>query len=70
MINMIKIKLRELTWDNFTTATSIHNATGISKAMLSDIIRGKHTNVRLETINKLCKFFDCSISDILEYIPD
>jgi len=27
-------------------------------------------NVNTETIRRLCKLLDCSISDIIEYIPD
>ena len=29
---------------------------------------GYHTSVT--TIEALCKFFDCKIEDILEYVPD
>ena len=67
---MIKIKLRQLIWDNDTTATDIHNSTGISQSILSDIVRGKRTNVGLDIINKLCVYFHCGINDILEFIPE
>ena len=67
---MIKIKLRQLIWDNDTTATDIHKATGISQSILSDIVRGKRTNVGPDIINKLCIYFDCSINDILEFVPE
>lgn len=67
---MIKIKLRQLIWDNDTTATDIHNSTGISQSILSDIVRGKRTNVGLDIINRLCIYFNCNISDLLEFIPE
>jgi len=27
-------------------------------------------NINVETIGKLCKILDCSVSDIIEYLPD
>lgn len=67
---MIKLKLRELIWERCTTATDIHNKTGISQSILSDMVRGKRTNVGLDIINKLCIYFDCDISDLVEFIPE
>ncbi len=67
---MIKIKLRQLLWDREETATAVHKATGISQSILSDIVRGKRTNVGLDIINKLCVYLDCDINDILEFIPE
>lgn len=67
---MIKIKLRQLIWDKETTATDIYKKTGISQSILSDIVRGKRSNVGLDIINKLCMYFECDICDLLEFIPD
>lgn len=67
---MIKIKLRELMWDKNITAAEINRATGLNKANLSNIMRNKHTNVGLHTINMLCNYMNCGLEDILEYTPD
>ncbi len=67
---MIKIKLRQLLWDNDTTAAAVHRATGISSSILSEIIHNKRTNVGLDIINKLCIYFNCDISDILEFTKE
>ncbi len=67
---MIKIKLRQLLWDKDITATAVHKATGISQSILSDIMRGKRTNVGLDIINKLCLYLECDISDLLEFIKE
>lgn len=67
---MIIIKLRQVMWDKDVTATSIHQATGISQSILSDIVRGKRTNVGLDIIDKLCKFLDCDITELLEFKKD
>jgi len=67
---MIKIKLRQILWDKEITAVSVHKATGISQTILSNIIRGKRTNVGLDIIDKLCNHLNCDISDLIEYTPD
>ncbi|MDR1167913.1 MAG: helix-turn-helix transcriptional regulator [Heliobacteriaceae bacterium] len=65
---MIKIMLRELMWDrDDVTAMQVHEATGISMNTLTLIKKHNHTNVKLETVDKLCKFFKCNISDLLEF---
>lgn len=67
---MIKINLQKLLWEKEITATSVHDATGISQSMLSDIVRGKRTNVGLDIINKLCVYLECDLHDLLEFIPE
>ena len=67
---MIKIRLREAMWEKDVTAAEINRATGLNKANLSNIMRNKHTNVGLHTINILCNYLKCSLDDLLEYTPD
>lgn len=67
---MIKIKLRELLWENNKSGIELHNATGISQSKISEIIRGKRTNITLETVEKICKFLNCRISDLIEITSD
>ncbi len=54
-------------WDKDITAVEIFKATGISTSTISDIIRGKRPNIRLDTVDKLCDFLDCRIQDLLEF---
>lgn len=63
---MIKIKLRELLWEKDKTRVELHNATGISQAKISEIIRGKRTNITLDTVERICLFLDCKISELIE----
>ncbi|MFI3301355.1 MAG: helix-turn-helix transcriptional regulator [Candidatus Gastranaerophilales bacterium] len=67
---MIRIRLRQILWDKEITAISVHEATGISQSILSDIVRGKRTNVGLDIINKLCNFLGCGLHELLEYKKD
>lgn len=63
---MIKIKLRELLLEKDKTGVELHNATGISQAKISEIIRGKRTNITLDTVERICLFLDCKISELIE----
>ena len=68
ILTMIKIKLRELMWDKNITAIDIQRETGIHATTISKIIHNKHTNIGLETIDKLCEALDCKVQDLLEFI--
>lgn len=67
---MIVFKLDDLIWQHRTTAEDINNKTGIGKSTLSTIRNNKNINISVHTLNKLCKYFNCKISDLIEYIPD
>jgi len=41
---------------------------GMSKSMIFKLKHDK--NIQLATLNELCKMFNCTIHDIIEYIPD
>lgn len=56
-IIMITIKLRDLLWQKNVSAVELHKATGISQAKISEIIRGKRTNITLDTVEKICLFW-------------
>lgn len=63
---MIQIKLREILWERDISGLELHKATGISQSKISEIIRGKRTNITLETVEKICLYLNCSIQDLIE----
>jgi putative transcriptional regulator len=67
---MIIIKLDDLIWHNKTTAEEISKQTGLGSSTISKLRNSKNLNISLNTINKLCKYFNCKVSDLLEYTPD
>lgn len=67
---MIIFKLDDLIWQNRTTAEDIFQKTGIGKSTISTIRNNKNINISIHTMNKLCKYFNCSISELIEYVPD
>lgn len=54
-------------WQKNISATEINKLTGLSTTLISQIINGKHINIRLETVDKLCEVLDCRIQDLLEF---
>ncbi len=68
MLSMIKIKLRELMWDADVTAVEIERTAGVGANTISRIIHGRNTNITLETVEKLCRFFNCKLTDLLELV--
>lgn len=67
---MIIFKLDDLIWQHRTTADDIFRRTGIGKSTLSTIRNNKNINISIHTLNKLCQYFKCNISDLIEYIPE
>ena len=66
---MIQFKLDDLLWQHRKTAEEVKLATGISSVTLSNIRTGKNLNISINTLDKLCEYFECTVSDILEYVP-
>ncbi len=54
-------------WERNITAVQIQKETGINAATISRIINGKHNNLGLDMIDKLCGVLDCKIQDLLIY---
>ncbi|MFA1821197.1 helix-turn-helix domain-containing protein [Virgibacillus oceani] len=50
---------------NIRTVTEISRSTNISSKALYDIINGKTRRIDFDTIEKLCRFFDCGVGDLL-----
>lgn len=52
------------------TLSFLAEQVGIQSSAMSKIANntGYHTSVT--TIEALCKFFDCKIEDVIEYLPD
>ncbi|MDR1167909.1 MAG: helix-turn-helix transcriptional regulator [Heliobacteriaceae bacterium] len=67
---MIKVKLRELMWDRGVSSVRLSEETGIDPSTISAVIHNKRRNVGLKIIDKLCVFFNCGVSDLLEFYKE
>lgn len=64
---MIEFKLDDLIWQHRVTADKIAKATGLSKNTISKMRNSKNLNISVSTLDKLCEYFDCDVSDLLSY---
>lgn len=66
---MLRSRLASLMADNDIRQDELHNATGISKATLSNIANNKTTAPQYGTIETLAMFFNVSPDKLFEYSP-
>lgn len=64
---MIKCKLYKLVHENHVKISDISEATGISRTTLCALNWDKGKGVQFNTLDKLCQYFNCNISDLLVY---
>lgn len=48
----------------------VARATDLHRNTISLLYKEEAKQVDFETLNRLCKLFNCKIPDLLEYIPD
>jgi len=44
--------------------------TKLSRLSLTKLYNGEAKGIEFNTLNTLCKYFECDLCDLLEYIPD
>ena len=69
---MLKIRIGYIMLDKkIKTVAELSRQTGINKNTINKLVNeNKPETLTLENILKLCDFFDCKLSDLIEYIPD
>jgi putative transcriptional regulator len=48
----------------------ISEATGIHRSTLSRVLNRPGVNLTADNMSRLCAFFDCSLGELAEYVPD
>jgi len=66
----IKVNLGRLLGERKLRASKVARKTGINKNTLSSLYNEKVSGIRFDTLEKLCKFLNCSVAELIEYIPD
>lgn len=67
---MIFFDLKNVAVQNGKTFTEIHDETGISRNTLSSLKNGKSQGIQFDTLDKICKSLNCSISELIKLVPD
>jgi putative transcriptional regulator len=71
---MIRYRLREVMADyQFKTGKrltfdELAKATGIHRTTLSKIANIRSYNTTTDNIDRLCKYFQCQVGDLMEYV--
>jgi putative transcriptional regulator len=73
---MIRFRIQELLAEKQfkegrrVTLNELSEVTGINRVTLSKMINQKGYSSVTNNIDKLCKFFNCSVGDVMEYVED
>ena len=65
---MLKCKLSELMGKHKMNIQDVHGRTGLNRNTISNLYHERVTRIDFDTIEKLCKLFECRVSDLLEII--
>lgn len=62
---MIHCRLNLLMAERRLNVSELSRATGISRTMLSNLYNDDFARIDVETLDKLCNFFECDVGDLL-----
>lgn len=73
---MLRFRLQELLAERQfrtgerVTLTSLALATGVNRVTLSKMINQRGYSTVTDSLDSLCRFFECPIERLVEYVPD
>lgn len=73
---MLRFKIKEMIANKEfaegrrVTIGEVAEATGIHRMTLSKLINQRGYNTGSENLDRLCRYFDCEIQELVEYVPD
>lgn len=66
---MIKSKLHDILWRMRLSQKDLAQGTHLAESTISKLVRGDK-DCRLSTIDKVCSYLQCKISDVIEFEKD
>lgn len=67
MINIINNKFSVLLAERLLKISKVARETGISRTTLTNLYYRRTDKISFDVLNKLCKYFNCNVQDIIEY---
>ena len=67
---MIKCNLSTLMGKHKLSIQDVHNKTGLNRNTIANLYHEKVKRIDFDTIEKLCRLFDCTISDLFEVVKN
>lgn len=52
------------------TIQEVAEASGVNRMTLSKILNRRGYSTGTDIVDKLCTYFDCSVADLLEHVPE
>lgn len=68
--NMVRIHLSRLLGERRMKQKELADRTGIRPTTINEMYHELVERVNLEHLDRICEVLECSISDILEYVPN
>lgn len=67
---MIKVHLARMMGERKLNITDVARATNLNRNTVTLLYRETARRVDFETLEALCKFFECEVGDLVEYIEE
>lgn len=67
---MIIIKLRDRLFERGMNQITFSKILNIDKNTINSYYHSYAKRLRTEDLEKMCEYLECSLSDLVEYIPD
>ena len=67
---MIKIHLSRILGEKRMSQAELARQTGIRPSTISDIYNEMTERLNIEYLDRICEYLDCSITDLIEYVPN
>lgn len=67
---MIKCHLSKLMGERKLKVIDVARATGLNRSTISALYREEAARIEISAMDTLCCFFDCSVCDLFEFIPN
>lgn len=67
---MIKCHLSRLMGERKLKVTDVARETGLHRNTITLLYKETAERIDLDALDRLCRLFECRVSDILEYTPD
>ncbi len=67
---MVIVNLYRVKWNKRYTGKELARFSGLSTATITKLLKGEHVDLKLSTLEKIAKFLNCSVKDIIEEVAD
>jgi putative transcriptional regulator len=67
---MIRIHLSRLMGEHKEKLSDLMRSTGLARNTCSGLYHETTSRLDIETLNAICRHYECHIADLIEYVPD